>query len=307
MDIAAHQDLFRLWSVFHIACLRIPAVRKTALALHAVLPGRLVYRVYWIPFLLVYLIAAASKAVRTFGPGARRLTGTPLWQQKTVLLRTCFRFPGLLPLEFYKQKFNLPKYAGRIEGAGHNFDGRAISHLVSGKTVADIERDAALAHDKMTFFRFLGENGLPAASILALFRRGSAEWLVPDETIPQHDLFIKPAHEDAGKGARRIFYDPGSRGYSIERPYAPMPGEDPLAEVGQARLTGDDLIRLLCRSSERVEWILMPRLRNHPRLAELAGDKTLTTLRIATIRDRQGRFYTPVWGATESHGTPVSW
>ena len=66
--------------------------------------------------------------------------------------------------------------------------------------------------------------------------------------------------------------------------------EYPLAGVGQVRLTGDDLIRLLCRSSERVEWILMPRLRNHPRLAELAGDATLATLRIATIRDRQGQF-----------------
>ena len=34
----------------------------------------------------------------------------------------------------------------------------------------------------------------------------------------------------------------------------------------------------------------MPRLRNHPRLAELAGDATLATLRITTIRDRQGQF-----------------
>jgi len=290
MDIATHQDHFGLWSVFHIGCLRFPAARKTALALHAVLPDRLVYRVYWIPFLLVYLIATASKAVRTFGPGARRLTEISLWQQKLVLLRTCFRFPGLLPAEFYKQKFNLPKYAGRIEGAGHSFDVRAISHLVSGKTVAGVEREGALAHDKMTFFRFLGENGLPAASILALFRWGSVEWLVPDETIPRDDLFIKPAHDDAGRGARRVFYDPVSCEYSIERPAAPMLREDPLAEVGQVRLTGDDLIRLLCRSSEKVEWILMPRLRNHPRLAELAGDATLATLRIVTIRDRQGRF-----------------
>ncbi|MCP4408712.1 MAG: hypothetical protein GY807_13285 [Gammaproteobacteria bacterium] len=193
-------------------------------------------------------------------------------------------------MEFYKQKFSLPKYAGRIEGAGHNFDVRAISHLVSGKTITDVEHDAALVHDKMKFFRFLGENGLPGGSILALFRRGNAEWLVSDETIPQDDLFIKSAHDDGGRGARRIFYDPVSRGYSIERPGAPMFRKDPLAEIGKVRLTGGDLIRLLCRSSERVEWILMPRLRNHPRLAELAGDTTLATLRIATNRDRQGRF-----------------
>lgn len=290
MDVATHHDLFQLWSVLHIACLRVPATRKTALALHRVLPDKLVYRVCWIPVLLLYMVVAASRAVRKFGPGARRLADVSPWQQYLVLLRTCFQFPGLLPVEFYKQGFYLPKYAGRIAGAGHSFDVRAISHLVSGKSVAGIERDMAFVHDKITFSRFLEQNGLPAGPMLALFRGGSAEWLVSDKAIPKGDLFVKPAHEDAGRGARRIFYDPVSETYSIERPRAPMIGQDALLEFAQVRLSGDELIRHLCRASETGDWILMPRLHNHLRVAELAGDATLATLRITTIRDRQGCF-----------------
>ncbi|MCB1742513.1 MAG: hypothetical protein KDK91_19215 [Gammaproteobacteria bacterium] len=290
MSIAEHQELFGLWSAFHAGCLRVPVVRKTTRALHAVLPGGLLYRVFWLPLLLVYLLVASSKAVRTFGPGAQRLTGVPLREQLAVVLRTCFRFPGLLPVEYYRQKFYLPKYAGQIAGSGHNFDVRMISHLVCGKSFADLERDAALAHDKLTFHRLLGENGIAAAPILAVFRRGRAQWLDSKGVIPEGDLFLKPGHEDAGRGARRIFYEPASRGYSIEKPAAAMHRADPLEAFAQTRLTGDELVGLLCRSSDEVDWILMPRLRNHPHLVELAGDATLATLRIATIRDRQGRF-----------------
>ncbi len=201
----------------------------------------------------------------------------------------CFQFPGLLPTEFYKQGFYLSKYAGRIAGAGHSFDVRAISQLASGKLVADVERDMASVHDKMTFSRFLDQHGLPAGQILALFREGSAQWLVSDKVVPKGDLFVKPAHEDAGRGARRVFYDSVAETYSIERPPAPMIGEDALLKFAEVRLSGDELVRLLGRSSASGDWILMPRLRNHPRVAELAGDATLATLRITTIRDRQGR------------------
>ncbi|MBX9607230.1 MAG: hypothetical protein K2Y51_13480 [Gammaproteobacteria bacterium] len=288
MDVAAHHDRFQLWSVLHIACVRFPAARKTALVLHRLLPDKLVYRVCWIPALLLYMLVAAPRAVRKFGPGARRLSELPLRQQKRILMRTCFRFPGLLPAEFYKQGFHLPKYATRIAGAGHSFDLRAISYLVSGKSVAGIERDMAFVHDKTSFSRFLEQQGLPAGPLLALFSRGSVEWRVSDKAIPKVDLFIKPAHEDAGRGARRIFFDPVAETYSIERPPAPMTGEDGLLAFAQVPLCSDELVRRLCRASERGDWILMPRLHNHPRVAALVGDTTLATLRITTIRDRQG-------------------
>jgi glutathione synthase/RimK-type ligase-like ATP-grasp enzyme len=187
----------------------------------------------WIPW--------RARAVR------RRFGLSPEWQRRAIAMgRARFADPNDLALFRIEHADALDGYIRRFEDAALN---KVINPL--GWT-----RDCALA-DKALFYERCEVAELPHPATIAV---GNASgWMVHRQPIPGHDLLIKPARGEGGRGV--AFLDP--------------PGED--IEAWLATTFGG-------RSGN---WIIQERITTHALLRNLALG-ALSTARITTILNEHG-------------------
>lgn len=127
--------------------------------------------------------------------------------------------------------------------------------------------------DKVWFARHCREQGVRAVPVLFLVSGGRLLPQLPDlELLPERDLFVKPRS--------------GSGGHRMERWDVAGPGlyRNSRGEVlDRAALTA-----MLLERSLRDDFLVQPRLVNHPELDDISNG-ALATVRVLTIRNEQGR------------------
>jgi hypothetical protein len=137
------------------------------------------------------------------------------------------------------------------------------------RLLTDRGPNASPLQDKPSFARRCRQHGLAAPATCAVLGR-TAE--VRRSHLPQRDLFVKPARGRGGKGAERWDYCGGGR------------YRGPAGEV----LDGDALITRLRSRPAAERWLIQPRLKVHPSIADLSNG-ALSTVRAVTCLDEHNR------------------
>jgi hypothetical protein len=127
--------------------------------------------------------------------------------------------------------------------------------------------------DKVWFARHCRERDIRAVPVLFLLSRGT---MVPqlDEltALPSEDLFVKPRS--------------GSGGHRMER--WDVAGDGLYCNSKGQTLDRDQLTAMLIEKSLRDDFLIQPRLANHPDLDDISNG-ALATVRLLTIRNEEGR------------------
>jgi hypothetical protein len=123
-------------------------------------------------------------------------------------------------------------------------------------------------NDKLVFSTFFGKNGIRAVPLVAAFRAGMRIPEVgPAETPRDVDLFVKPIEGRGGGGTEAwLVQSPGH--------YRSSRGEEKTLE--------QLLEHVAARSKDGGEYLLQPRLINHPDIADLTPG-ALSTVRLLTV------------------------
>ena len=128
--------------------------------------------------------------------------------------------------------------------------------------------------DKVWFAGHCRRLGIAAVPVLLLLSAGRIT--APDGgpvALPDADLFVKPRRGNGGRNTERWDYLGDGR-YRSSRGMV---------------LARDDLLRHLALQSLKGDFVVQPRLANHPSLADLSND-ALSTVRVLTCRNEAGRF-----------------
>jgi hypothetical protein len=150
-----------------------------------------------------------------------------------------------------------------------NVDGYVMRHEIKEGLLKSLNKlrpriygtRISLGH-KLEFAEVCLDFGLPAPDILAFACRGQV--IVADDAVLNQDLFMKPEHGRGAFGARCFTAD-----------------ADGGTDVGRR-------LKAIARASLLGPRIVQPLLKNHPGLADLAG-QSLLTIRIFTCMDETGR------------------
>lgn len=124
--------------------------------------------------------------------------------------------------------------------------------------------------DKAGFIRLLQQHGLPVTPLLMTCDAGIAVPALLDPTAADRDLFIKDRYGKGAQGAMAI----------------PRLASGKFDYQGRS-LSPEALVAALLRRSEKTSLIVVPRLANHPAIADLA-EQSLITLRVFTCLDKTG-------------------
>ncbi len=127
--------------------------------------------------------------------------------------------------------------------------------------------DPASLDDKLGFFAVCKKNGIDTIDVVASFANGDVVWYSRDARPPARDLFAKPAQGVGGHGIEFWTHEGGV--------YTSQEGVELTAEV---------LVDHLAALSESTDYLLQPRLRNHPALAVLSSGG-LCTVRVVTAME----------------------
>ncbi|WP_162918807.1 sugar-transfer associated ATP-grasp domain-containing protein [Taklimakanibacter deserti] len=128
--------------------------------------------------------------------------------------------------------------------------------------------------DKVWFADYCKTTGLIAVPVLFHAARGKICFPQGDgEALPDSDLFVKPRQGNGGHHSERWdFVGDGryrnSKGEALRRP---------------------DLLRWIAQQSLGQDFVVQPRLVNHPLLKDISND-ALATVRVLTCRDEKGGF-----------------
>ena len=128
--------------------------------------------------------------------------------------------------------------------------------------------------DKVWFAGHCRRLGIEAVPVLLLLSAGRIT--APEGgpvALPAADLFVKPRRGNGGRNTER--WDHAGDGW-----YHSSRGK---------RLARDQLMEHLALQSLRGDFVVQPRLANHPSLADLSND-ALSTVRVLTCRNEAGRF-----------------
>ena len=127
--------------------------------------------------------------------------------------------------------------------------------------------------DKVWFARHCRERGLRAVPVQFLLSGGRLEPQLEGLTrLPDADLFVKPRS--------------GSGGHRMER--WDVAGEGLYRNSKGETLTREALTAMLLERSLKDDFLIQPRLVNHPELDDISNG-ALATVRVLTIRNEQGR------------------
>ena len=126
--------------------------------------------------------------------------------------------------------------------------------------------------DKIWFAEHCHEMGVRAVPVLMHFAGGQRQPLKGgSETLPETDLFVKPRS--------------GSGGHRMER--WDVQGEGRYRNAHGEVLTAAELMEKLARQSLKDDFLVQPRLANHPALDDISNG-ALATVRLLTCRNEEG-------------------
>jgi hypothetical protein len=165
-------------------------------------------------------------------------------------------------------------YIFQLHNGGGTSRARRFLHRCETKRgvfrlLTDRGPNASPLQDKPAFARRCRQNGLAAPATCAVLGR-TAE--VRRSHLPPEDLFVKPARGRGGKGAERWDYCGDGR------------YREPAGEI----LDGEALISRLRSLPSAERWLIQPRLKVHPSIADLSNG-ALCTVRAVTCLDEHNR------------------
>lgn len=214
-------------------------------------------------------IGLALHATRRYGKRYARLTGVGRISQvlSQVHLAVCYR---ILPKYYYIFALDRPEmrrraaeYVTRTETKSGVY--RALKQRENLDRVVRI-------NDKLVFSTFFAQNGVRAVPLVAAFRAGlRVSGVGPAETPRDVDLFVKPVEGRGGGGTEAwLVQSPGH--------YRSSRGEE---------MTLEQLLEhVAAKSQDGGDYLLQPRLVNHPDIADLTPG-ALSTVRLLTVLDER--------------------
>ncbi len=128
--------------------------------------------------------------------------------------------------------------------------------------------------EKSDFARRCEAAGLASIPVLAVFRGGACETIVPGGAGAYAELFSKRDAAAAGRHAEAWTRLPDGKRFR--------------SSSGDA-VDENELIAHLCaQSAEEGDFVLQPRIRNHPRVTTITGSQALCCVRVITCRNPDG-------------------
>ena len=221
----------------------------------------------------------ARAGVRRYGADIAVVAGVPTWRQAGHLWWLRARH-DLDALSYRDYQLYRPERRARAGAYLTKADYLRVMKFLS--RAYEAVGDGPRIRDKRQFTAWCAEHGLPAVPVLVEWARGQVVYDTrPGGALPADDLFSKPPDATYGSGAARWAYD--GRGGYVGRDGRPRSADALAAELAAASLEGTARGR---KRSHRM--LLMPCLRNDPRLAPLTNG-ALCTVRIVTYRRPGGR------------------
>ena len=207
-------------------------------------------------------VVASIEATRRYGDRARDAAGVPLWKQFVRQLRVTSKH-GFSNDEFYKFRLYEDRNVAR---AGYFFRGGFGAEVRELVTEA-LSADSSGLDDKLKFYVACRENGVSTADVVSSFSSGNVVWYHGEGRLPERDLFAKPTRGEGGQGIELWAYHDGT--YQSE---------------GGDAFTAEALVAHLAERSASADYLLQPRLRNHPDLARISSGG-LSTVRVVTAME----------------------
>jgi hypothetical protein len=222
----------------------------------------------WLLWPLISLVLAVQAAIRFGGPVARSGgPSVPRQIAEQAWLSFAYR---IVPRYYYVFELHRPElrrraaeYLMRVESKGGIY--RALKQRGDRSKFVRIK-------DKLSFASFFGRHGLRVVPVLAAYRAGLRVGNVGDGALPEgQDLFVKKIEGRGGIGAEAWLAQPHG-GYRSSH------GEERRAE---------ELVARVLELSKAGDYLIQPRLSNHPDIADLTPG-ALSTVRLLTILNEQG-------------------
>jgi hypothetical protein len=222
----------------------------------------LVAAIFW----PVALIVAIIIFTRRNGRAIAQRTGVSIPAQVLGQVEMAARH-AIAPFWYYMFELYFPerkKRAGLFLTA-HETIGPAYSSLQPPASADGMD-------DKIWFAEHCHEMGVRAVPVLMHFSRGERQPLKGGSaSLPEVDLFVKPRS--------------GSGGHRMER--WDFQGEGRYRNAHGEVLTAAELTEKLARQSLKDDFLVQPRLANHPALDDISNG-ALATVRLLTCRNEQG-------------------
>jgi hypothetical protein len=175
---------------------------------------------------------------------------------------------AIAPFWFYMFELHLPERRKRaaLYLTAHETIGPAYSLLQPPPDADDMD-------DKIWFAEHCHEQGVKAVPVLMHFSGGERQPLKGGcDLLPDSDLFVKPRS--------------GSGGHRMER--WDFIGEGRYRNAHGETMSRAELVEKLARQSLKDDFLVQPRLANHPALDDISNG-ALATVRLLTCRNEQGR------------------
>jgi hypothetical protein len=200
----------------------------------------------------------------------RAETGLSLARQLRAQMWLAF-LKGIDPSVYYFEQLYRPGALAHIDQyfMRREVKGELLAHLHRLQPPA-AERRINLG-DKLQFLAWCARTNLPHAAPLMLIEDGRVIWQTGNLLDLDQDLFAKP------RTSR------GARGVRLYRRISAFRYED---ESGRRLTLGEIASDLIRRFGPR-NLMVLPRLRNHPDLATLAGESLITIRAVTCLDERQ--------------------
>lgn len=148
-----------------------------------------------------------------------------------------------------------------------------LAHETIGPAFSLLQPPEGADHmaDKVWFAAHMLKHEVKAVPVFLYFSAGEIKPALSSTTdLPDCDLFVKPRQGNGGHNAER--YD--------------FIGEGNYRNSAGATFSRSELLTKLLQQSLKDDFIIQPRLVNHPALADISND-ALSTVRVFTIRNEQ--------------------
>jgi Sugar-transfer associated ATP-grasp len=147
---------------------------------------------------------------------------------------------------------------------------RAETKQGSNRLLARARDSSSPLVDKEAFARFCNERQLKTLPVLFSVDQGQLHSTSNLRSLPQTDLFLKPACGCGGRGAERWDYAGNGR----------------YRDIDDRKLSASELLDRLRRMSGRQPYLVQERARNHPSMSCLSNG-TLNTIRMISCLDER--------------------
>lgn len=215
----------------------------------------------------VALVVAIIIFTRRNGRAIAERAGVSVASQVLGQVEMAARY-GIAPFWYYMFELYLPdrKKQGSLYLTAHETIGPAYSLLQPPPAADGMD-------DKIWFAEHCHEQGVRAVPVLMHFSQGERRPLKGgSDVLPDADLFVKPRS--------------GSGGHRMER--WDFQGDGRYRNAHGEVLTREELMQKLARQSLKDDFLVQPRLANHPALDDICNG-ALATVRLLTCRNEQGR------------------